>query len=90
MSNTGTAASLNNTNKEVVFENCASFIYCISEISNTQIDNDKDIEVVMNMYNLIESLENYWQTSGSLWQYYRDQPALNSDSHLPKKFVLFA
>ena len=34
-------------------ENCAPFTDCISEINNTQIDNDKDIDAVMNMYNLI-------------------------------------
>ena len=26
------------------------------------------------MYNLIEYSDNYWKTSGSLWQYYRDRP----------------
>ena len=34
-------------NKEVIFKNCARFTDCISEISNTQIDNSKDIHVVM-------------------------------------------
>ena len=28
----------------------------------------------MAMYNLIEYSENYSETSGSLWQYYRDEP----------------
>ena len=26
------------------------------------------------MYNLIEYSDNYWKTSGSLWQYYKDEP----------------
>ena len=26
----------------------------------------------MPMYNLIKYSENYWKTSGRLWQYYRD------------------
>ena len=30
------------------------------------------IDVVMLMYNLIEYSDNYLKTSGSLWQYYRD------------------
>ena len=25
------------------------------------------------MYNLIEYSDNYWKTSGSLWQYYKDE-----------------
>ena len=30
----------------------------------------------MPMYNLIEYSNSYSKTSGSLWQYYRDEPAL--------------
>ena len=41
---------------------------------NTQVENAKDIDVVMPMYSLIEYSENYSKTSGSLWQYYRDEP----------------
>ena len=58
----------------VAFKNCAPFTICISEINNTQIDNCKDIDIVMPMYNLIEYSNNYAKTSGSLWQYYRDEP----------------
>ena len=60
--------------KGVAFKNCAPFINCISEIKNTQIDNAKDIDIVMPMYNLIEYSNNYAKTSGSLWQYFRDEP----------------
>ena len=28
----------------------------------------------MTVYNLIECCDNYWKTSGSLWQYYKDDP----------------
>ena len=31
-------------------------------------------DVVMPIYNLIEYSDNYSKTSGSLWQYYRDEP----------------
>ena len=60
--------------KGVAFKNCAPLIGCISEINNTQIDNAKDIDIVMPMYNLIEYSDNYAKTSESLWQYYRDEP----------------
>ena len=60
--------------KGVVLKNCAPFTNCISEINNTQVDNAKDIDIVMLMYNLIEYSDNYTKTSGSLWQYYRDEP----------------
>ena len=68
-------AAANNTNKKVIFKNCAPFTNCISEINNTQIGNAKDIDIVMPMYNLIEYSDNYAKTTGSLWQYCKDIPA---------------
>ena len=56
--------------KGVAFENCATFTNCISEINNTQVDNSKDIDIVMPMYN-------YAKPSRSLWQYSRDEPIDN-------------
>ena len=40
--------------KGIIFKNCAPFTKCISRINNTEIDNAKDIDIVMSMYNLIE------------------------------------
>ena len=59
--------------KVVAFKNCAPFTNCISEINNTQIDNAKDINIVMPMSNLIEYSDNYSKISESLWQCYRDE-----------------
>ena len=66
-------------NKGVTFKNCAPFTKCISRINNTDIDNAHDIDIVMPMYNLIEYSDNYSKTSGSLWQYYKDDPNDNLD-----------
>ena len=60
--------------KGVAFKSCASFINCISEINNAQVDNAKDIDIIMPMCNLIEYSDNYAKTTGSLWQYFRDEP----------------
>ena len=70
--NTETAEAPNNRNKEVVFKNFVQFTDYIGELNNMQIDNAEDIDVVMNMYNLIEYSEKDSQTSGSLWEHYRD------------------
>ena len=72
--NDAAARQADERNKGVIFKNCAPFINCISEINNTQIDNAKDIDIVMPMYNLIEYSDNYVKTTGSLWQYFRDEP----------------
>ena len=45
VSNTAAAgASVNNTNKNVIFKNCAPFTNCITEINNTQVYDDQDID----------------------------------------------
>ena len=51
--------------KEVIFKNCALFTDCVSKINNTQVDNAKDLDVVMLMCNLIECSNNYAKISGT-------------------------
>ena len=53
-------------NKKVKFINCAPFTNCKSEISNTQVDDAEDLDIVMHMYNLIEYRDPYSKISGSL------------------------
>ena len=81
VNNTAAAdADANSTNKKTIFKNYLLFTNCISEISNTQVDNTKDIDIVMPMYNLTEYSDNYSKTSGSLWQYYKDIPAVDNNN----------
>ena len=61
--------AVNNTNKKVIFKNCPPFTNCIREINNAQIDNAKNIDIVMAMYNLIEYSDNYAKTTGSHYHY---------------------
>ena len=49
-------------------------------INNTQVDNAKDIDIVMPMYNLIKYSGNYTKTLGRLWQYCLDIPAVNNNN----------
>ena len=62
-------------NKSVTFKNNAPFINCITKINGIKIDNAEDLDVVMPMYNLLEYSKNYKKTTGSLQNYYRDQPS---------------
>ena len=81
VNNTAAAdADANNTNKKVIFKNCAPFTNCISEINNTDLDNAKDLDILMPVYNLIEYSDNCSKTSGSLWQYTKDIPAVNNNN----------
>ena len=68
------ARQADDRSKSVIFKNCAPFINCKSEINNTEINNAKDIDIAMPMYNLIEHSDNYSKTFGILWHYYKDEP----------------
>ena len=60
-------------NKQVIFKNSAPFTVCTTQINNTQIEDAKDFEVVILMYDLIEYSNNYSVTTASLWQYHKDE-----------------
>ena len=57
----------------LTFKNNAPFRSCISKINNTLIDNAEDVDTVMPMYIFLEYSNNFSMTSGSLWNYYRDE-----------------
>ena len=75
--NTNVAGGNNNT--KVAFKNCSPFRKCRIEINETFIDEAEHISITMAMYNLIEYSDNYSDTSGSLWQFKRDEIEGNAD-----------
>ena len=58
------------------------FNSCINRINNTQINAAQYIDAATPMYNLIEYSDNYSKTSGILWQYCRDEPAINDNCEI--------
>ena len=69
-------------NMSFAFKSNVLFINYISEINDVQVDNAEDLDVVMQMFNLLEYSKNYRKTTRSLWNYYRDEPSnpLSSNS----------
>ena len=80
------ANNANKRNTNLAFKNNATFINSIPKINGVKIENAEDLDVVMPMYNLLEYSKNYRKTTGSLWNYYRDEPndTLSSDSESSK------
>ena len=72
-------------NRFLAFKNNAPFTNCISKINNVLIDNAEDLDVAMPMYNLIEYSKNYRKTTGSLWNYYRDELTDDRNNNFPNK-----
>ena len=77
---TGNITGAANNNTDVAFKNCASFSTCTTKVNDVFVDEANHIYIAMPMYNLIEYSDNYSDTSGSLWQFKRDEvPANNAD-----------
>ena len=72
-------ATPNNAVTKVVFKNCAPFQKCRTEINENFIDEATHINITMPMYNSVEYSDNYSSTSGSLWQFKRDEIVNNTD-----------
>ena len=57
----------------------APFTKCITHINDEHVDNANNLDILMPIYNLIEHSDNYSDTSGSLWQFKKDEsPVTNA------------
>ena len=59
--------------KQVAFKNCAPFKDCRTEINDTFVDYADFINIAMSLNKLIKYSDNYSDTSGSLWDFKRDE-----------------
>ena len=72
----------------MVFKSNAPFINCISKANGVKIDNAEDLDVAMPVYNLLEYSKSYRKTTGSLRNYYRDEPNSDTDDNEIKHSVI--
>ena len=70
---TGNITVTANNDTDVAIKNCAPFSTWTTKINNMFIDEANHIYIAMLMYNLIEYSDTYSDTSGSLWQFKRDE-----------------
>ena len=66
-------------NRPLILKNNAPFVSCITKINNELIEDAKDLDEVMPMYNLLEYSKNYMKTIGSFYNYYRDELSNDDD-----------
>ena len=58
----------------MVLKNNAPFFNCVTKTNDQLIDDASDIDVVFPMYDIFYFSKNYRKTTGSFWNYYRDEP----------------
>ena len=61
-------------NSVVAFKNCAPFRTCDVSINNEHDEKAEYLDIVMPIYNLLEYSDNYQDSTGSLYQFKRDEP----------------
>ena len=75
----GTIRATNAVNAtRLALKNCAPFTKCNLEINDEHVDTAENLDIVMPMYNVIEYSDNYQDSSGTLYQYKRDEPPDNN------------
>ena len=57
----------------MAFKNCAPFRTCDVTINDEHVGKTEDLEIVMPMYNLLESSDNYQDSTGSIYHFKRDE-----------------
>ena len=77
---TGDITAGNAANARVAFKNCASFERCVLQINDEHVEDAENLNVVMPMYNLLESSDNYEESSGS--QFKRDEQNLTANGNI--------
>ena len=68
-------------NRSLILKNNAPFVSCITRINGELIEDADDLDIVMPMYNLLESSKNYRKTIGSLYNYYKDELTNNDNDN---------
>ena len=62
-----------NVNTNIAFKNFAPFTRCVTHINDEHIVTAENLDIMTPMYNLLEYSDNYADSSGSLWQFKRDE-----------------
>ena len=71
----------NEYNRKVALKNSAPFFSCILKINSQLIEDARDLDIVMPMYNLLYCSKDFRKTTGSLWNYYPDNPNSGYDNN---------
>ena len=66
----------------VAFKNCAPFRTCNVNVNDEYVEKAEYLDIIMPMYNLLEYSDNYQDTTGSLYQFKRDEPPVANNARV--------
>ena len=71
-----------NDNTRVAIKNCQPFIRTTFKLNDEQVDTADNLDLLMNLYNMLEYSDNYADTTGSLSQYKRPEKSKGNNNAL--------
>ena len=72
------AVTRGNGNTKVAFKICHPFTKCKIHLNDESVEDSENLDIIMNMYNLIEYSDNYSDSTASLYQFKRHEPLENN------------
>ena len=69
-------------NTRVAFKNCHLFTKCKMHLNDEHVEDSDNLDIMMNMYNLIEYSDNYSDSTASLYQFKRQEQNRNNDGNI--------
>ena len=63
----------------VAFKNCAPFTRCVTHINDEHVETTENLDIIMPTFNLIEYSDNVSDSSGSPYQFKRDESPRKND-----------
>ena len=68
-------------NTNVAFKNCAPFTRYVTNVNDEHVETAEKLDIIMPIYNLIEYSDSYSDSSGSLYQFKRDESPMNDNKN---------
>ena len=63
---------------KVALKNCHPFVKSVIHLHDERVEDSDDLDIIMNMYNLIEYSDNYQDSTASLYHFKRQEPLANN------------
>ena len=63
---------------KVAFKNCHPFTKCKIHLNDEHVEDSDNLDIIMNMYNLIEYSDNYEDSTASSYQFKRQEPLVGN------------
>ena len=69
-------------NTEICFKNWSPFIRCVTHLNDEHVETAENLELLMNLYYLIEYSDNYSDSTGTLFQFKRQEQNMNAAGNI--------